>query len=728
LMESLDVRNVDMLKKVGAEMRNLIVSAALPDDLHKEISQAYETLSREYGMSAADVAVRSSATAEDLPTASFAGQQETYLNVSGIPVLVQAYQKALASLFTDRAIVYRATNGFAWDAVALSVGVQKMIRSDLASSGVAFSLDTESGFKDVVVINASYGLGESIVQGIVTPDQYIVHKPTLERGFRSLIQKKRGEKTSKIVYGQKETTQVAVSQEDQRKFCLTDDEIFELAQFVIKIEHHYSALYSQWTPMDVEWAQDGQDKKIYIIQARPETVHSHEQTTALVQYHLDMAHPASVVVTGMSIGQSIAGGTARVLSDMRMADAVQAGDVIVTDMTDPDWVPVLKKCAALVTNKGGRTCHAAIVSRELGIPALVGTGDGTTKIKDGQKITVDCSQGLSGVVYDGIVPFTKTVTKVKNLGTCPVDIMINIGDPDRAFSLSFLPVKGVGLARLEFIITNSIGIHPMALLYPEKVTDVAVAKEIHARWQGYETGTAFFVNQLANQISMIAAAFYPRPVIVRTSDFKSNEYRNLLGGSFFEEVEENPMIGVRGACRYYQPSYQEAFALECQALICARNQKGFDTIKIMIPFVRTVQEADTVVKLCARNGIVRGKNGLELYMMCEIPSNVLLIEKFADYFDGFSIGSNDLTQLVLGVDRDSPYLSVAFDERDEAVKRACALAIAGAKKAKKYIGICGQAPSDFPEVATFLIREGIDTISLNPDAVIPFFQSFGHTS
>ncbi len=722
-----DVHNVELLGTIGSQVRSLMLKAEVPDDLRREILGAYKKLSEQYNVANVDVAVRSSATAEDLPTASFAGQQESYLNVSGDNALIVAYSKALASLFTDRAIVYRIMNKFDHFKVALSVGVQKMIRSDLAISGVAFSLDTESGFKDVVVIDASYGLGEAIVQGLVTPDLFMVHKPTLAKGYRSIIKKNKGKKNIKVVYAGAGVEQVAVPEKDQELFCMSDDEILELARFVVTIEKHYTALHEKWTPMDIEWAEDGHDKKIYIIQARPETVHSQENSAAIVQYQITSGQKQEVLVTGMSVGQQIATGTARILKDIHMADTVKTGDVIITDMTDPDWVPVMKKCAAIVTNKGGRTCHAAIVSRELGIPALVGTGDATTKIHEGQKITVDCSQGLSGYVYDGMVTYTKNSIKPESLGSCPVDIMINIGDPDRAFALSFLPVHGVGLARLEFIITNSIGIHPMALIHPEKVTDTAIIKAIQIRTEGFKTGKAFFVQQLANQVSMIAAAFYPKPVVVRLSDFKTNEYRHLLGGTFFEPVEENPMLGFRGAYRYYHPLYKEAFALECEALVCAREHKGFDNIKIMIPFVRTVSEAQKVIDACASNGLEKGKNGLEIIMMCEVPSNVLLVEEFARYFDGFSIGSNDLTQLVLGVDRDSPLLSAAFDERDEAVKKACALAIAGAKRAGKHIGICGQAPSDFPQMATFLIEQGIDSLSLNSDAVIPFLMRYSST-
>lgn len=729
-----DVHDMAQLQKVGSEIRKRIVNAKMPEDLAQEIITAYHELSRKYNQKKADVAVRSSATAEDLPTASFAGQQDTFLNVFGDEQLLQACKKSMASLFNDRAIVYRVEQGFDHFRVALSIGVQKMIRSDEAVSGVAFSLDTETGFKDVVMIEALYGLGESIVQGLVTPDEYMVHKPTLEDGYESIIKKMCGDKKTKIVYaksiptslqraGDEKIKTVHVSSVDQKSFALTNEEIIELAHYVVAIEKHYSELKKSWSPMDIEWAKDGEDGKLYIVQARPETIYAGKNTLVLQQYIIKNAsEKREVLATGLSIGHKIVSGAAQVVKSAKDIARIRVDDIIVTEMTDPDWVPVMKRAAGIITDRGGRTCHAAIVSRELGIPAIVGTKDGTKKIKSGDTITLDCSNGAVGTIYKGKVEFEVHEIPLAHIPQPSVNVMVNSADPDSAFQTSFLPVAGVGLARLEFIITNFIKIHPMALIHPEKVSDKKIRYEIDTITTAYSSKTDFFVEQLSQGIGMIAAAFYPRPVIVRLSDFKSNEYRNLLGGMYFEQQEENPMLGFRGASRYYHQQYKEAFALECAALLRVREHMGLKNVKVMVPFVRTVEEAEKVTKEMAMHGLVRGQDGLELVMMCEIPSNVMLIEEFSTYFDGFSIGSNDLTQLVLGIDRDSTLVAPLFDERNEAVKKMMVMAIEGAHKCGTYIGICGQAPSDYPEIAEFLIKNGIDSLSLNADSVIPFLM------
>jgi pyruvate,water dikinase len=725
-----NAHDVTLLQKVGMEIRKLITNGIIPDDLAQEIISAYHNLSQHYNVREADVAVRSSATAEDLPTASFAGQQDTFLNVSGDEALLLACKKSMASLFNDRAIVYRTEQGFDHFKVALSIGVQKMIRSDKAVSGVAFSLDTESGFKEVVMIEASYGLGESIVQGLVTPDEYMVYKPTLLDGYKPIIKKMCGDKKTKIVYAPtslklrrasgKNTKTVCVPVAKRNLFALSDDAIIELVHNVITIEKHYSDLKKSWSPMDIEWAVDGQDGLLYIVQARPETIYAGKKESVMHAYTIDKDAHKEEIVAGLSVGHKIVTGVARIVKNARDIASIEAGDVIVTEMTDPDWVPVMKLATGIVTDRGGRTCHAAIVSRELGIAAVVGTHDGTVKIKNGEIITLDCSSGAVGTIYRGKIEFQVEDISVTNTQQSVPPLMVNIADPDSAFQTSFLPVTGVGLARVEFIITNTIKIHPMALLYPEKIEDAKIAAQIDIITAAYKDKKEFFVQQLACGIGMIAAAFYPRSVIVRLSDFKSNEYRNLLGGSYFEIVEENPMLGLRGASRYYNDRYKEAFTLECQALLHVRKIMGLTNVKIMIPFVRNVQEVEKVLHGMEAQGLVRGKDALELVMMCEIPSNVLLMDEFSHYFDGFSIGSNDLTQLILGVDRDSIILAPLFDERDEAVKKMMYMAIEGAHKNGKYIGICGQSPSDYPEIAEFLIKNGIDSLSLNADSVMPF--------
>jgi len=726
-----NVNDLAHIKKVGQKIRELIANGAIPEDLAHEIITAYQVLSALYNKDTCDVAVRSSATAEDLPTASFAGQQDSYLNISGEKELLDSYKKCVASLFNDRAIAYRIEQGFDHLKVALSVGVQKMIRSDLGCSGVAFSLDTETGFKDVVTIDASWGLGESIVQGVVIPDEFIVYKPMLSAGFAPIIKKRLGNKQTKIIYGGDGPTKTITTSEDEQKtFTLTDTQILDLAKMVMTIEDHYSQKKGSWSPMDVEWARDGIDNKIYIIQARPETIHSgvaqnaHQITTYRLLSESKQASKPHVLITGQSIGQQIVSGVARVIKSAQDIDQIQTGDILVTVMTDPDFVPIMKKAAGIITDQGGRTCHAAIVSRELKIPAIVGTMHVTSTIKTGQQVTIDCSQGKTGFVYDGLIQSEKVVVQLGQLPKLSVDVMVNIGDPDAAFATQKLPTQGVGLARLEFIISNTIKVHPMACVHPEKVTDKKIQKELDDLTYAYADKKQFFVDSLAQGVGMIAAAFYPRPVIVRLSDFKTNEYRNLLGGTYFEPIEENPMLGFRGASRYYHEQYRQAFALECAAMKKVRNEMGLTNIKIMIPFVRTVDEAHKVLQEMKSHELHRGNNGLEIYMMCEIPSNVILIDEFSALFDGFSIGSNDLTQLTLGVDRDSSFLSQFFDERDPAVLKMLKLAVEGSKRNKIHCGICGQAPSDFPEIAQFLIDEGIDSISLNADSVLPFLQRY----
>lgn len=719
LLDQIDIKDESSLKKNAEAIRTSIVNGTCPEEFKKEIIQAYHELCTEYKEQNLPVAVRSSATAEDLPTASFAGQQESFLHVVGDNALLDAVKKCMASLFTERAIFYRIQNHFDHMKVGLSVGVQKMVQSDKAAAGVAFSLDTETGFKDAVVINGSWGFGEMVVKGQVTPDEFVVFKQTCLKGFRPIIKKALGTKQVKLIYdGEVKTIDTPVQERD--RFCLSDDEVLELARYVIAIENYYSEKQGHWAPQDIEWAKDGVDGHLYIVQARPETIHSKEKLVLDTYQLLAKPNDVKIITQGLSIGQQIVSGKVHIIKSVNDIDRVKEGDIIITEMTDPDWVPVMKKAAAIITDRGGRTCHAAIVSRELGIPSIVGTGNATETVKSAE-ITVDCSQGDVGYVYEGLVPFEKKNVDLTHLPQAPVTLLINIADPHRAFTVSQLPVKGVGLARLEFMLSNQIGIHPMAIIEPEKLTDEE-RRLIAEKTVAYKDPRSFFVEKLAQGISMIAAAFYPHPVIVRLSDFKTNEYRSLLGGVHFEPAEENPMIGWRGASRYYHKDYQKAFMLECEAFKMARNVMGFDNIRIMVPFVRTVDEAEKTLASMAQQGLVRGQGDLQFVMMVEIPSNVLLIDQFAKLFDGFSIGSNDLTQLTLGVDRDSASLASLLDERNDAVKKMIEMAIVGAHAAKRYIGICGQAPSDYPEFANYLITLGIDSISLNPDAVIPFLM------
>ena len=717
-LETLDVDDVDALAATGAQIRGWIVDAELPQQLADEIVAAYREMEAEYG-SEPDVAVRSSATAEDLPDASFAGQQETYLNIRGTEHLLRTCKRVLASLFTDRAIHYRVDKGFDHMSIALSIGVQKMVRSDIGASGVMFTLDTESGFRDVVMITAAYGLGENVVQGAVNPDEFLVFKPTLQQGRRPIIRRHLGEKAIKMIYTRdpvtaEATRNVPVKLEERQRFAITDDEVLELARYAVTIEEHYTALAGKPRPMDIEWARDGESGDLFIVQARPETVHSIR--TDAYQEIYTLPERGRVLSSGKAVGARVGAGRARIILEAAHMHDLQRGEVLVTDITDPDWEPVMKIASAIVTNRGGRVCHAAIVARELGIPAVVGAGDATHEIRDGQEVTVSCVEGDVGYVYEGKLPYSSERVDLAGLERPATDIMLIVGNPVQALEFAAFPNDGVGLARLEFIINTSIGIHPRALLEQDGL-DEAVRQEIASRTAGYPGPRDFFIDRLAEGVGTIAAAFYPKPVIVRMSDFKSNEYAALLGGSGFEPEEENPMIGLRGASRYHAEAFAECFALECTAMKKVREDMGLDNLELMIPFARTVDEVREVMDIMARAGLKRGENGLKIKVMCEIPANALLAEKFLEHCDGFSIGSNDLTQLALGVDRDSGLLT-GYDERNEAVTALMAMAIRACKSAGKYVGICGQAPSDFPEITRWLVEQGIDSISLNPDSVL----------
>lgn len=716
------------IRSVGKELRGLIEDAPLPKDLSQEIIKGYEALCLATGDKKLAVAVRSSATAEDLPDASFAGQQETFLHVFGQKQVLDAYRSCLASLFTDRAIMYRHEKQFDHKSIGLSVGIQQMVRSDKGAAGVMFTLDTESGFKDVVVISSAYGFGETVVKGEIVPDEFHVFKKNVFKNFDSLIKKECGSKKMQRVAVQRRggTRLSPVLKENRVKFSLTDEEVRELAQLGCSIETYYSELMGYWTPMDIEWAKDGVDGKMYVVQARPETVHARQKKShTYMIYSLKSGEPKTLLVKGQSVGQKIVSGKARVIRSLQEAAVIEDGEILVTAMTDPDWMPLMKKAGGIITENGGRTCHAAIVSRELGIPAIVGAAGALKKIENGQYITMDCSSGSDGLIYEGVLGIVTQEISLQDVPKVPVKLLVNVASPERAYAYSALPVEGVGLARLEFIITNAVQVHPMALAVPEKVKDKKTLEKVKELSAAYGSPQDFFVKKLAEGIATIAASFYPRPVLVRFSDFKSNEYKNLLGGADFEPSEENPMMGLRGASRYYHELYAPAFELECKALLHVRQKMGLHNVNAMVPFVRTIKEAEKIVALLKAHGLVSKRDGLELFMMCEIPSNVLLIDQFAQYFDGFSIGSNDLTQTTLSVDRDSGLLAHLFDERDEAVTKMLSLAIHGAHYAAKPIGICGQAPSDYPEIAQFLMDEGIDSISLNPDSVLPFLSTYG---
>lgn len=710
--------NADQLQTAGKRIRDAMVGGELPDGLEEQIVDAYRELTRDKSDRA--VAVRSSATAEDLPGASFAGQQETYLNVRTEETLISACKQCFASLFTDRAITYRRDMGFDHFAVALSVCVQLMVRSDLASSGVMFSIDTESGFRDAILINSSYGLGENIVKGTVNPDEFLVFKPTLRSHSAPILRKRKGSKEWKLIYetgNGKTVRNVPVPPEDKKAFSVNTEEILQLARWACDIEEHYSKLNGAHTPMDMEWAKDGLSGELWILQARPETVQARRSASQFTFFSLE--EKGQALVEGRSVGEKIGQGKVRVVHDPAQLGDVQEGEVLVTDRTDPDWEPTMRKVKAIVTNRGGRTCHAAIVSRELGIPAIVGTERGTDLLRNGQDVTVSCAEGEVGRVYEGLLRFEEKTVDITEFSNRPkTRIMMNLGNPDEAFRLSFLPNDGVGLARIEFIIAGHIKVHPLALLDFQSVQDSSVREAIETLTEGYASKADYFVDKLSQGVGVIAAAFYPKDVIVRFSDFKSNEYARLLGGADFEPHEENPMIGFRGASRYYHERYRDAFALECQAIRKAREEMGLTNVKVMIPFCRTLEEGRNVLKAMESAGLAQGRKGLEVYMMCEVPSNVILAEEFADIFDGFSIGSNDLTQLVLGVDRDSEILFKLFDERNEAVMRTICHVIRVARRKGCKIGICGQAPSDYPEVAERLVMEGIDSLSLNPDSLL----------
>ncbi|MFA5022418.1 MAG: phosphoenolpyruvate synthase [Patescibacteria group bacterium] len=722
ILADLDVADINNLMSHGHRVRELILKTPLPKELTRQIIKAYQKLEKQYGKNV-DVAVRSSATAEDLPGASFAGQQESFLNVSGQTVLIDACRKCIASLFTNRAISYRADKGFDHFKVGLSIGVQKMVRSDKACSGVMFTIDTETGFSGTVLINASLGLGENVVKGQVNPDEFYIFKGTLNQGFKPIVSKKLGSKKIKMIYGNqngKFTKNVNTTQAEQQQYVLSEKEILQLAKWAVIIENHYKR------PMDIEWAKDGKTKKLFILQARPETIHTTKQLSVLAEYQIKKR--GKVIVRGAPVGTKVAWGIANVISNTKQIRKFKPGEILVTEMTDPDWEPIMKIASGIITNRGGRTCHAAIVSRELGIPCVVGTDLATKKIKPGQKVTISCAEGETGYVYDGLVPFTVKKTNLKTLQRPKTKIMLNIGQPDTAFASSFIPNDGVGLAREEFIINNHIKIHPLALLHFNKLKNQAARKKISELTVGYKDKSQYFVDKLAEGMAQIACAFYPKEVIFRLSDFKTNEYANLIGGKQFEPLESNPMIGWRGASRYYAKEYQAAFVLECKALVKARNIMGLKNIKVMIPFCRTVEEGKKVIEIMKQNGLKQGNDDpasakasageLEVYVMCEIPANVILAEEFCDIFDGFSIGSNDLTQLTLGVDRDSSLVAHVYDERNTAVKKLISQVIKIAKKKKRKIGICGQAPSDFADFAEFLVKEGIDSISLNPDTVV----------
>ena len=709
----LDVENVAELTVAGTEIRRWLVETPFLPELDHAVREAYQQLCEQAGTKDIAVAVRSSATAEDLPDASFAGQQETFLNVVGVDDVILKMKEVFASLYNDRAIAYRVHQGFKHEDVFLSAGVQLMVRSDVGASGVLFTLDTESGFRNVVFVTSSYGLGEMVVQGAVNPDEFYVYKPTLKAGKPAILRRQIGAKQQRMVYSNQPGERVRIEETpaaDRNRFSLSDEDVHELSRQALTIEEHYGR------PMDIEWAKDGNTGRIYIVQARPETVKSRSRPTQIERYNL-LQKGTTVLAEGRSIGQKIGAGKARVVRSIKDMARVEPGDVLIADMTDPDWEPVMKRAAAIVTNRGGRTCHAAIIARELGVPAVVGTGDALDRIPDGAEVTISCAEGDTGFIYEGILEFERTTADLEQMPPAPLKVMMNVANPERAFDFAMLPNAGVGLARLEMIIASHIGVHPKALLEYDQ-QDAETTRKINERMAGYTDPVQFYVDRLAEGIATITAAFAPHPVIVRLSDFKSNEYANLIGGSRYEPHEENPMIGFRGASRYVDPSFEQAFALECRAMKKVREEMGLANAWVMIPFVRTLDEGRKVIEVLERNGLKQGENGLKIIMMCEVPSNALMADEFLDIFDGFSIGSNDLTQLTLGLDRDSSVVAHLFDERDPAVKKLLSMAIQTAKRKGKYVGICGQGPSDHPDLAEWLMNEGIESVSLNPDTVV----------
>lgn len=732
LINQIPENNIELLKENGEAIRNLITKGKWPDYLVKEIKESYNNLSNQYGVESVDVAVRSSATCEDLPEASFAGQQESFLNVNGFKSVLSSITECFASLFNDRAISYRQSLEIDLSDIGISVCVQKMVRSDLGASGVAFSLDTESGFKDVVLINGAYGLGESIVQGAIATDEFLVYKPLLKEGYSAIIEKKLVTKEKQLVYSKTEESgleEIDVVKEKQTEFCLSDEQVLQMSKWICLIEEYYSKFYNKWCPMDIEWALDGQTNSLYIVQARPETVHSNKEKGSFMSYKLKANSENKKIVSGIAVGDGIGQGKVRKLVSMdeyykvSHINPFKKGDILVTEMTDPNWEPLMKIAGGIITDRGGRTCHAAIVAREIGVPAIVGTGNGTALLNEQNEVTVSCAEGSEGNVYEGKVPYEVERTNLNTLPKVKTDIMLNVGSPDLAFKFCQIPNSGVGLAREEFIINNYIKAHPLALLKHRNIGDELLSKEIENLTKGYKNEKEFFIEKLSYGIGKIGAAFYPKDVIVRLSDFKTNEYRNLLGGHHFEPNEENPMLGWRGASRYYSEVYEEAFGLECKAIKKAREEMGLKNIIIMVPFCRTVEELQKVYATMEKYGLKRGEEGLQVYLMAELPSNILMAEEFAAHIDGFSIGSNDLTQLVLGVDRDSELVAHVYDERSPAVKKAISNLIKVAKETQTKVGICGQGPSDYPDFANFLVNESIDSISVTPDSVLKTLKS-----
>jgi pyruvate, water dikinase len=722
--EGVDLTDIEALNRCGDSIRSLILTGEMPEVLKNEIAQSYRAMEEQYTTASVDVAVRSSATAEDLPDASFAGQQESYLNVRGETMLIEHVKRCFASLFTDRAISYRNSRGYDHFAVALSVGVQKMVRSDKASSGVMFTIDTENGSENLILINSIWGLGENIVGGRVNPDEFYVFKPTLKENKVSILKRQLGSKALTMTYDERHhTMNLSTPKELQETFSISDEEVATLARYALIIEEHYTANAGEYRPMDIEWAKDGLTGELFIVQARPETVQSQKLSdTTLEQYRYKGEVSAKILLSGKAIGEKIGSGCVKIIRSPAEGERFNAGDVLVADITDPDWEPIMKKASAVITNRGGRTCHAAIVAREIGVPAIVGTINATELLHEGDEVTASCAEGEIGVVYEGLIPYEITHIDLGNLTPTKTKLYMNVGNPESAFKVAKLPNDGVGLARMEFIITNYVKAHPMALVELSRGKKIHDIKAVRSAMRGYDDPKKFFIDKIAEGVGMIAAAFYPRPVVVRTSDFKSNEYKHMVGGKPYESDEENPMIGFRGASRYYSQQYREAFEWECEALKRVRDDMGLTNVKVMLPFVRTPDEGRRAIAVMNEAGLVQGQNGLEIYAMCEIPSNVILADQFLEIFDGYSIGSNDLTQLTLGVDRDSTLVAAVFDERNEAVTRMLSMAIRACKERGKYIGICGQAPSDYPEITRFLVEEGIDSISLNPDSLLKMRQ------